>query len=461
MKYTTLLGATLAGLAGLAAAPSGIAGEWSPSEVLATASSASGTYLIYPYVDIDGPGNLVAAWNNENSPSGGATTYQAQASSATFNGTWATPVYLTSPGSLNADPVFSLKSSSVGLSTAVLSSSAGAVIVDHLVRGAWTPGVVVAPNISQLAANRAGDQMLLGFTGTFGQHTNNTTTVTAKFRQGSGSWGPTETVGSGINAKLEVATLAPDNTAVVVWYTFHYVCARRCTTQDYVRHVSTRAPGKAPWVDVGTLPTPLNGNPSTHPVMTFAADAVGNQVFLVYGSSGGYAQLIARRNGVWSAPVTPVANPINLSIRPVMYLDDAGNATIVLGQNPVPGNAQVPGAASVGVITGKIATNSWAPAQVVSGTDATGLFAFAENAAGAAVIAYQSNWNTPLPFSIHAVTRATAGGAWSAPVNLDSTLGDYYFGGAAVNETGQAAVTYSGDDTALSFSTIRVVEYQP
>jgi hypothetical protein len=97
----------------------------------------------------------------------------------------------------------------------------------------------------------------------------------------------------------------------------------------------------------------------------------------------------------------------------------------------------------------------------VSALDVTALFAFAEKSAGAAVIAYASNWNTQLPYSIHAVTRAVTGGAWSAPTNLDRSLAYYYFGGVVVNESGQAALIYAGDNAALTFETIRAFEYKP
>ena len=145
----------------------------------------------------------------------------------------------------------------------------------------------------------------------------------------------------------------------------------------------------------------------------------------------------------------------------MLLLDIAGNTTLVVGQNPVPAVASVQAAISIGVITGNLVTNVWNRMQVISGTDPADRFVANENVSGAAVIAYFSNWNTPNPYSVHAVTRANTGAAWSSPANLDSSLADYYFGNIAINESGQAALTYSGDNAALTYSAVRVIEYQP
>ena len=205
-----------------------------------------------------------------------------------------------------------MASSTVGYSNALMSTTSGPVSFDHPLGGSWAPGVLIAPNEYQLPlSNRAGDQLVLGTKGTFNPRGTTPITLTATFRHGAAAWRTTETVATGNNATYEASTMGPDGTAAVVWYTFTRVCRRYCNSTNYVRHISSRAPGAAPWVDAGELPPPLNAGPATNNrLMALAADAMGHEVFLV-STTGGYVELISRSNGAWGAPVTPVADPIN------------------------------------------------------------------------------------------------------------------------------------------------------
>ena len=460
MKVRPVTVVALATMANFALAPLGIAGTWSAPATVATIPYNDSTGYGTPYIDIDGNGNAVAAWV----PGTGLANVPpniAQAASARFFGPWTAPVNLSFPGTVTG--VTLLMSSESGFSNILLSTSAGLVSSDDTASGAWTPGVLIGSNLvsARAYANRAGDRMVVALSGTAPPRGNVTLAVTATFRHGSTGWQATETVATGNNAAIETATVAPNGTAIIAWNTSTRVCARYCVTKNLVRHISTRAPGNSPWVEISGLPAPLNDD--TNNLLGLVADASGNQVFLVYRKSDGSGQAIVRRNGAWSSAATAIPGSVLAGggAWPQLHLDGAGNATIVVSTTGAPRNANIPGNESIGVIDGNLAANSWSPVQIVSALDVTALFAFAENSAGAAVIGYASNWNTQLPYSIHAVTRAATGGAWSAPKNLDSSLAYYYFGGVVVDESGQAALIYAGDDAALTFETIRAFEYKP
>lgn len=462
MKIRLAICATLVGIVNCAFMPLATAGTWSAPTTVAVVPYDNVTGTVFPQMDIDGNGNLVAAW----APRSGYNNIPpniALATAASFLGAWAAPINLTFTGTVS--DLLSVTSNSDGFSTALLLTSAGLVSSDHTVGGGWIPGVLVSPNFKggPTFTNRTGDHMVAALgTGVLISRGNVSTPVTATFRHGSAAWGSTETVATGNDAVIEDAAVGADGSAIVVWMTHTATCARFCKYTNYVRHVSTRAPGKSPWTEVAALPAPLND--SSNSFVDVAADAFGNQVFLVRRTSDGTGQALVRRSGVWSTPATAFPAAVTLWYRsePRLLLDGVGNATIVVSTAGAASNNNIPGNASIGVIDGNLGANSWSPIHILSGLDVTASFTVAENSSGAAVVAYESNYNTGLPVSFHAVARASTTGTWSAPKNLDSSSASgYYFDRMVINESGQAAVMYTVDNAAVTLQTIRVLEYKP
>jgi hypothetical protein len=95
-------------------------------------------------------------------------------------------------------------------------------------------------------------------------------------------------------------------------------------------------------------------------------------------------------------------------------------------------------------VTGSIGNNTWSSPAVISGSDeniGSMFFALAPN--GEALAIWVTATSTP---QIHAVTRATATGAWSNPVTISGPGSEIAPEAAAVNSSGNAIVIYSGYD---------------
>jgi hypothetical protein len=110
-------------------------------------------------------------------------------------------------------------------------------------------------------------------------------------------------------------------------------------------------------------------------------------------------------------------------------------------------------------VSGSIGQNAWSPPVVLSGGDTSvGQIYFALAPNGAALAVWLSSSATP---EIHAVSRATATGAWGIPATV-SRPGSSEIGpeAAAVNSSGNAIVIYSGYNTA-GVHTEYAVNYRP
>jgi hypothetical protein len=172
---------------------------------------------------------------------------------------------------------------------------------------------------------------------------------------------------------------------------------------------------------------------------------------LALSSSGLYTSgTQGNSGGAWSAFKTALS-PQGSTIISDLASDDTGQVTLVYESITYPTSQAL-------AVNGSITSNTWSSPVVLSGTDTSvGQVYFAQASNGASLAIWLSSSETP---AIRAVTRATATGAWSTPVNL-SGPGSYISPeAAAVEPSGNAIVVYSGYNAA-SVHTEYATNYQP
>jgi hypothetical protein len=182
-----------------------------------------------------------------------------------------------------------------------------------------------------------------------------------------------------------------------------------------------------------------------------ALDSAGGAILLALSSSGVYTSATqGNSGGAWSAFKT-AGSPQGSTIISDLASDDAGQVTLVYESIAYPTSQALS-------VNGSIASNTWSSPAVVSGADTSvGQVYFALAPNGASLAIWLSSSGTP---AIRAATRASATGAWSAPVSL-SGPGSYISPEAAAVETsGNAVVIYSGYNAA-SVHTEYATNYQP
>jgi hypothetical protein len=160
-------------------------------------------------------------------------------------------------------------------------------------------------------------------------------------------------------------------------------------------------------------------------------------MLVALSSSGPFTSATQGNSGGAWTPFETVVNPQSSTIISDLASDDAGQVTLVY---------EVIGfsASQALAVSGSISNNTWASPVILSGSDTSvGQVYFAVAPSGAELAVWLSSSPTP---EIHAVTRATATGAWDSPITV-SGPGSYIAPeAAAVNSSGDAIVIYSGYD---------------
>jgi len=271
----------------------------------------------------------------------------------------------------------------------------------------------------------------------------------AMLRPAGGAWTAQQVVASG-GASADHAGISDDGAVVVTWESFTVVCVRKhCRHTNFVQHASRQNAGTGVWVDSG----PLLGPDSTPHDGHVALDSIGEAILVVLRSGTFISATQGSSGGAWSSFNTAV-NPNATTLVSGLESDGAGQVTLVYEAIPF----GTIGTSQAVAVNGSISSNTWSLPIVLSGSDTTvSLVQFALAPSGAAVAAWGATGSTTS--EIHAVTRATATGAWSSPVTVASTPSGQFSSrlsaeAAAVNSSGNAIVIYSdGAQSPTEFAT--------
>jgi len=220
-----------------------------------------------------------------------------------------------------------------------------------------------------------------------------------------------------------------------------------CSTSNYVLHASRQNAGSGSWADSGSL---LGPDLDAHSALVTLGSA-GGAILLALSKSGTYISATqGNSGGAWSSFTTAV-NPQGSIIISDLANDDAGQVTLVYESITYPTSQAL-------AVNGTISNNTWSSRVILSGSDTSvGQVIVAVAPSGAALAIWLSNSGTP---AIHAITRATATGSWSAPASISGPGSEISPEAAAVESSGNAIVIYSGYDTSSVHSEY-ATNYQP
>jgi hypothetical protein len=182
-----------------------------------------------------------------------------------------------------------------------------------------------------------------------------------------------------------------------------------------------------------------------------ALDSAGGAILLALSKSGTYISATqGNSGGAWSSFSTAI-NPQGSVIISDLASDDAGQVTLVYESITYPTSQAL-------AVNSSINSNTWSSPVILSGSDTSvGQVLFAGAPGGAGLVVWLSSSGTP---AIHAITRATATGSWSAPVSISGPGTSISPEAAAVESSGNAIAIYSGYD-ASSVHTEYATGYQP
>jgi hypothetical protein len=270
----------------------------------------------------------------------------------------------------------------------------------------------------------------------------------AVLRRAGGAWTSQQTIASNAHLVADHAGIGDAGDLVVTWETYTAVCARYGrSTSNYVLHASRQNAGTGAWVDSGAM---LGPDRARHDARG-ALDSAGGAMLVALNSSGVYVSSTqGNSDGAWSAFKTALNSQSTILISDLAS-DDAGQVTLVYESISYPTSQAL-------AVNGNINGNTWSSPLVLSGSDTSvGQVIFAGAPSGAALTIWLSSSGTPV---IHAVTRSTATGSWSALKSI-SRAGNYISPeAAAVESSGNAIAIYSGYDAA-SVHTEYATSYQP
>lgn len=390
---------------------------------------------------IDGSGNSVAVWDER------TTQDQLWARSKTGAGAWGS-VTEESPALQTTSVLPAIRITAAGFATAVWSDSNGVWTADRPSASSWNPAQILIPGATNpvFVMNARGDAAIAWTVG--GGARSTTGSVMAVLRPAGGKWSAQQTVASGPHLATDHAGIAENGDVIVTWETYSAVCHRYgCSVSSFVLHASRQNAGAGAWVDSGPL---LGPDQDAHDARV-ALDSTGGAILLALSASGVYNSATqGNSGGPWSS-FNAAVNPQGSIIIADLASDNAGQVTLLYESITYPTSQAL-------AINGSVTTNTWSPPVAVSGSDTSVgevYFALAPN--GAALTVWFSNTATP---AIHAATRASATGAWSAPASISGPGTSIAPEAAAVESAGNGVVVYSGYN-ASSVHTEYATNYRP
>jgi hypothetical protein len=401
------------------AAASAQTGAWTSPIVLSTGGQGWQAAAA-----IDGSGNSVALWDER------TTQDQLWSRSKSVGGSWGTVADVSlALQTTSVLPV--VRISTAGFGTAVWSDQGGVWTADRPTAAKWNPPELLIPGASNpiFVMNSQGAATIAW---TVGGSTSSA--VMAVVRPAGGTWSAQQVVASGVHVAADHAGIGANGAAAVTWETYDATCKKYgCALSNFVLHASRQNSGAGVWVDSGGL---LGPDGESHDARV-ALDSTGGAMLVAVNSSGAYASATQGNfGGVWS-PFKSIVAPQGIAITTDLASDDAGQATLLyefIGFS----------SSQAFAVSGSISNNTWSSPVVLSGSDASlGSMYFALAPSGAALAVWVTASATP---QIHAVTRATATGAWSSPVTVSGPGSEIAPEAAAVNSSGNAVVIYSGYD---------------
>lgn len=390
---------------------------------------------------IGGNGNSVALWDER------TNIDQLWSRSEPAGGNWG-PTTSVSPA-LQTTYVFPVvRTNHSGFATAVWSDQGGVWTADRPPASGWNPAQLLVPGASNpiFVMDSQGDAAIAWTVG--GGPRSTTGSVMAIVRPAGGAWTAQQVVASGPHLIADHAGIGESGDVIVTWETYNAVCHRYgCSQTSYVLHASRQNAASGAWVDSGSL---LGPDITAHKALV-AMDSAGGAILLALSSSGAYTSATqANSGGAWSQFTTAV-NPQGSVIISDLASNDAGQVTLVYESIGF-------SSSQVLAVNSSISNNTWSSPVVLSGSDTSvGQVIFAVAPSGAALVVWLSSNGTP---AVHAVTRATATGTWSAPVSISGPGSSISPEAAAVESSGNAIAIYSGYD-ASSVHTEYATRFQP
>jgi hypothetical protein len=375
---------------------------------------------------IDGSGNSVALWDER------TTEDQLWSRSKPGAGNWGT-VSQVSPALQTTAVLPVVRIGTAGFATAVWSDQGGVWTADRPTAAKWNPPQLLIPGASNpiFVMNSKGAAAVAW---SVGGASASSSAVMAVVRPAGGAWSAQQIVASGAHVSADHVGIGDNGAAIVTWETYNATCRKYgCSLSAFALHASRQNAGASVWMDSGSL---LGPDGESHDARV-ALDAVGGAMLVAMSSSGAYTSATqSAASGAWSS-INNIVNPQGITITTDMQTDDAGQVTLVyefIGFSTSQAFA----------VSGSISNNTWSSPVVLSGSDTSlGSIYFALSPGGAALAVWVTGSATP---QIHAVTRATATGAWSSPVTVSGPGSEIAPEAAAVNSSGNAIVIYSGYD---------------
>lgn len=390
---------------------------------------------------IDGDGNSLALWDER------TTQDQLWSRSKASGGNWGA-VTQVSP-TLQTTSVFpTIRITTAGFATAVWTDSTGVWTADRPAASAWESPQLLIPGASNpiFVMNSRGDAAIAWTVG--GKPRSTSGSVLIVLRPAGGTWSQQQVIASNAHLIADHAGIGDSGDVVVTWETYNAVCQTYgCSLSSYVLHASRQNAGTGVWADSGAL---LGPDRTGHSARA-ALDSAGGAILLALNGSGVYVSSIQGNSGGGWSPFNTAVNSQSSIIISDLASDDLGQVTLVYEVISYPSSQAL-------AVNGSISSNTWSSPLILSGNDTSvGQVIFAAAPGGAAVAIWLSNSATP---AIHASTRATATGSWSAPVKI-SGPGTYISPeAAAVESLGNAIAIYSGYDSS-SVHTEYATSYQP
>jgi len=243
---------------------------------------------------------------------------------------------------------------------------------------------------------------------------------------------------SGSHLALQNAVMSPSGTVAFSWDSFNAVCNRRlCQDSNVVLHVSTLAPGATTWVDSG----PLLGPDAGQHFGQLAADGLGD-IGLLSLSGGNVVSLVNHGGANWGSPVIVASNSV-IGFYPGAGYDNRSYKADLAGHAIFAGF----GSSNLLAVDGNLTNNTWGTPTNISGSDQSpGYFDLAMSSLGSAIVVWEDtapgNGSTYL---WRAATRKGPTAAWDAPHTAGQ--GFAFVGppdGVAINDAGQAVITFGG-----------------
>ena len=390
---------------------------------------------------IDGDGNSLAVWDER------TTQDQLWSRSKVSGGNWSL-VMEVSPA-LETTSVFpAVRISTGGFATAVWTDSNGVWTADRPPASAWEAPQLLIPGASNplFVMDSQGDAAIAWSVG--GGPRSTTGSVMAVLRRAGGAWTAQQVIASGPHLIADHAGIGDSGDVVITWETYTAVCHRYgCSTSNYVLHASRQNAGSSAWADSGAL---LGPDLDAHSARV-ALDSAGGAILVALSKSGTYISASqGNSGGAWSSFSTAI-NPQGSVIISDLASDDAGQVTLIYESITYPTSQAL-------AVNSSLSSNTWSSPVVLSGSETSvGQVLFAVAPGGAGLVVWLSSSGTP---AIHAITRATATGSWSAPVSISGPGTSISPEAAAVESSGNAIAIYSGYD-ASSVHTEYATGYQP